>query len=202
MTEEKHINRDDDATLVTLCKKGDMDAFETLVRKHQKKVFNIAYRMVGHYEEASDITQEAFIAVYKGINKFQEKAKFSTWLYTITINTSKNRLRQLKSRRAREQASINDPIRTGNGEITIEPRSNEPTILERLETKEVQEKVQECIDSLEEEFKEVIVLRDIQGLTYGEISEVLNVPEGTVKSRLFRGRESLKERLKRVLGEL
>jgi RNA polymerase sigma-70 factor (ECF subfamily) len=202
MTEEKHINRDDDATLVTLCKKGDMHAFETLVRKHQKKVFNMAYRMVGHYEEASDITQEAFIAVYKGINKFEEKAKFSTWLYTIAINTSKNRLRQLKSRQAREQASIDDPIRTGNGEITIEPRSNEPTILERLETKEVQARVQACIDSLEEEFKEVIVLRDIQGLTYGEISEVLNVPEGTVKSRLFRGRESLKELLKRVMGEL
>lgn len=178
-----------------------MHAFEALVNKHQKKVFNIAYRMVGHYEEASDVAQETFIAVFKGIKKFEEKARFSTWLYTITINTAKNRLRQLRSRQAREHGSIDDPIQTGNGEINTEPPSNEPGILERLERKEDQEKVQACIDSLDANFKEVIVLRDIQGLTYGEITEVLGLQQGTVKSRLFRGRESLKECLKRVMED-
>lgn len=202
MTEEKHITLDDDNRLVTLCKKGDIHAFEMLVRKHQKRVFNIAYRMVGHYEEASDVTQEAFMAAYRGIKKFEEKAKFSTWLYTITVNLSKNRISQLKRRHSREPVSLDDPIDGANGQIRVEPRSNEPSIIEKLEKRELQEMVQGCIDTLEPEFKEVIVLRDIQGLTYGEISKVLNVPEGTVKSRIFRGRDMLKDRLKEIMGDL
>ncbi|NIS76227.1 MAG: sigma-70 family RNA polymerase sigma factor [Deltaproteobacteria bacterium] len=200
MAEETHINRDEDEKLVNLCKKGDMDAFEALVRKHQKRVFNVAYRMVGSYDEASDIAQEAFIAVYRGIKKFEGRAKFSTWVYTITINTAKNRLSQLKARRAREPASIEDPIRTAGGEIHAEPRSKEPSALDMLETREFEERVKECIDALDTDFREVIVLRDMQGLTYGEICEVLGVPQGTVKSRLFRARDSLKECLKKVMG--
>lgn len=202
MKENELTYAKEDKELVRLCKKGDIDAFEELMRKHQKRVFNIAYRMVGNYEEASDIAQETFISAYRGIEKFKEKSRFSTWLHTITINTAKNRLIQLKNRQAREAYSIDDPIDTPDGKMPVEPTSNDPSILERLEVREVAEKVQICIDSLEPEFKEVIVLRDIQGLTYGEIADVLTVPEGTVKSRLFRARDSLKERLKNVLGEL
>ena len=98
MREKKQTIRDEDYEFVSLCKKGDVDAFEVLVKKHQKRMFNIAYRMMGNYEEASEIVQDAFVSAYRGIKNFRGRAKFSTWLYTIVINLAKNRLKQLKAR--------------------------------------------------------------------------------------------------------
>lgn len=202
MREKKQTIRDEDYEFVSLCKKGDVDAFEVLVKKHQKRMFNIAYRMMGNYEEASEIVQDAFVSAYRGIKNFRGRAKFSTWLYTIVINLSKNRLKQFKTRLHHEKYSIDNPIPTHESQIHGEPASSEPSALERLEKRETQQKVQECMDSLDGEFKEVLVLRDIQGFSYDEISDLLKVPEGTVKSRLFRAREAFKDCLKKVIGDL
>lgn len=202
MKEEKKIITDEDYKFVSLCKKGDVDAFEVLVKKHQKKMLNIAYRMIGSYEEACEIVQDSFVSAYKAIRDFEGKAKFSTWLYTIVMNLSKNRLKQLKTQLYHEQVSIDDPVLTDDGNIKAESVSNEPSILEQLEKKEFQQKVQGCINSLDDEFKEVLVLRDIQGFSYDEISKMLKIAEGTVKSRLFRSREALKICLKKVIGDL
>ena len=202
MKEEKKIITDEDYKFVSLCKKGDVEAFEVLVKKHQKKMLNIAYRMIGSYEEECEIVQDSFVSAYKAIRDFEGKAKFSTWLYTIVMNLSKNRLKQLKTQLYHEQVSIDDPVLTDDGNIKAESVSNEPSILEQLEKKEFQQKVQVCINSLDDEFKEVIVLRDIQGFSYDEISEMLKIAEGTVKSRLFRSREALKICLKKVIGDL
>lgn len=202
MREKKQTIRDEDYEFVSLCKKGDVDAFEVLVKKHQKRMFNIAYRMIGNYEEACDIVQDAFVSAYRSIKSFKGTAKFSTWLYTIVMNLSKNRLKQLKTQRHREKFSINDPIPTNDGQTRGELASSEPSALENLEKSDVQQKVQECINSLDEEFREVLILRDIQGLSYGEISDLLEVPEGTVKSRLFRAREAIKDCLKEAIGDL
>ena len=202
MREKKQTIRDEDYEFVSLCKKGDVDAFEVLVKKHQKRMFNIAYRMMGNYEEASEIVQDAFVSAYRGIKNFRGRAKFSTWLYTIVINLAKNRLKQLKARLHREKYSINNPIPTHESQIHGELASSEPSALERLEKRETQQKVQGCIDSLDGEFKEVLVLKDIQGFSYDEISDLLKVPEGTVKSRLFRAREAVKDCLKKVIGDL
>jgi RNA polymerase sigma-70 factor (ECF subfamily) len=188
MREKKQTIRDEDFEFVSLCKKGEVDAFEVLVRKHQKRMLNIAYRMIGDYDEACEIV--------KG------RSKFSTWLYTIVMNLAKNRLKQLKTQRNHEKYSIDDPLLTNEGEIHVDPASGDPSPLERLEKKDIQHKVQGCIDSLEHEFREVIVLRDIQGFSYDEISNVLELPEGTVKSRLFRARDAVKDCLKRVIGDL
>ena len=202
MKEEKKIITDEDYKFVSLCKKGDVDAFEVLVKKHQKKMLNIAYRMIGSYEEACEIVQDSFVSAYKAIRDFEGKAKFSTWLYTIVMNLSRNRLKQLKTQLYHEQVSIDDPVLTDDGNIKAESVSSEPSILEQLEKKEFQQKVQGCINSLDDEFKEVLILRDIQGFSYDEISKMLKIAEGTVKSRLFRSREALKICLKKVIGDL
>lgn len=202
MRETKQKTTDEDYEFVSLCKEGDVDAFEVLVRKHQKRMLNIAYRMIGNYEEACDVVQDAFISAYRSIKGFKGKAKFSTWLYTIVMNLSKNRLKQLRTQLHREKFSIDDPVLTNSGQIRGELASIGPSALESLERRDVQQKVQECINSLDEEFREVLILRDIQGFSYDEIGDVLTVPEGTVKSRLFRAREAVKDCLKKVIGDL
>jgi RNA polymerase sigma-70 factor (ECF subfamily) len=202
MKREKRIVTDEDAEIVSFCKKGNADAFEDLVKKYQKKMLNIAYRMIGNYEDACEIVQDAFVSAYKAISHFEGKARFSTWLYTIVINLSRNRLSRLKIQGNREAFSIDDPVLTDNGTLHAEPASNEPSILERLERRDVQQKVQGCIDSLDTEFKEVLILRDTQGFSYEEISDMLKIPEGTVKSRLFRARDALRDCIKRVMGDL
>ena len=193
--------RDDDLKYVSLCTKGDVDAFETLVRRHEKRMFNIAYRVIGNYDEACEIVQDAFISAYKNIKGFKGEAKFSTWLYAICINLSRNRLKQLKTRRYREGRSLDDPIMTPDGEIVADPPSGEPSALDKLEARDVQQRVQGCINTLDAEFREVIVLRDIQGFSYEEISAMLKVPEGTVKSRLFRAREAMRACLQDFMGD-
>ncbi|MFB0507065.1 MAG: RNA polymerase sigma factor [Thermodesulfobacteriota bacterium] len=202
MRETEQKTTDEDYEFVSLCKEGDVDAFEVLVRKHQKRMLNIAYRMIGNYEEACDVVQDAFISAYRSIKGFKGKAKFSTWLYTIVMNLSKNRLKQLRTQLHREKFSIDDPVLTNSGQIRGELASIGPSALESLERRDVQQKVQECINSLDEEFREVLILRDIQGFSYDEIGDVLTVPEGTVKSRLFRAREAVKDCLKKVIGDL
>lgn len=199
---ENNQTTDEDYNLVSLCKKGNVDAFEVLVRKHQKRMLNIAYRMIGNYEDACEITQDAFVSAYKGIKDFKEKSRFSTWLYTIVLNLSRNRLNQLKIQSYREEFSFNDPVITDDSQINKEPASGETTILERLERRDVQQKVQGCINSLDSEFREVLILRDIHGFSYDEISNMLKIPEGTVKSRIFRARDVLRDCLKRVIGDL
>ena len=202
MKEGLNIKTDEDAEIVSLCKKGDVDAFETLVIKHQKKMLNIAYRMVGNYEDACEIVQDAFVSAYKAIKAFEEKSRFSTWLYTIVLNLSRNRLKQIKTQIHHEKFSLDDPILTDNGNIKVEPASNEPSVLERLEKRDIRQKVQSCISSLDNEFREVLVLRDIQGFSYDEIGVMLKIAEGTVKSRLFRARDAVKNCLKKIMGSL
>jgi RNA polymerase sigma-70 factor, ECF subfamily len=112
---KKLMTADEDIKYVVLCQKGDTEAFDVLVERHQKKMLNIAYRMMGDYDEACDVTQEAFLSAYKSIKKFKAEAKFSTWLYRIVVNYSKNRLKQLRNIAQREGVSIDD-----SGEIKIE----------------------------------------------------------------------------------
>jgi RNA polymerase sigma-70 factor (ECF subfamily) len=199
---ENDQTTDEDYNLISLCKKGNVAAFEVLVRKHQKRMLNIAYRIIGNYEDACEITQDAFVSAYKGIKDFEEKSRFSTWLYTIVLNLSRNRLKQLKIRSYREEFSLNGPVITDDSQINKEPASGETTILERLERRDVQQKVQGCINSLASEFREALILRDIHGFSYDEISNMFKIPEGTVKSRIFRARDVLRDCLKRVIGDL
>lgn len=193
---------DEDYELVCLSQKGDVDAFGALVERHQKNMVNIAYRMLGDYEEACDVVQEAFLSAYKAIRKFRGDSMFSTWLYRIVINISKNHMKQMRVRLQREGPSIDVPIETEEGHLKRDPPDPIASIAEQFEKKEIQTKVQSCINSLDDEYREVLVLRDIQGFSYDEICDILKIPDGTVKSRIFRARESLKDRLKKAFGDL
>ncbi len=196
--EKDSILPDGDLEFVRACQKGDVNAFDVLVAKYQRKMFNVAYRMLGNDDEAADVTQEAFVAAYKAIKTFKTEAKFSTWLYSITVNHAKNRLRQMRVKKGRE---IFLSAGTENPEVESRPQNNGNPYA-TMEQKERDALVQQCISSLDDEYREVLILRDIQGLSYEEIRGILNIPEGTVKSRLARARQSLKDGLVKFLGDL
>ena len=197
------ITGDDDLQFVILCQKGDTEAFAELVERHQKKMLNIAYRMLGDYDDACDTVQEAFLAAYKSINKFKAEARFSTWLYRIVVNYTKNRLKQRKSLAQHECASIDESGEKQNGCATCLSAVNTGgNSGEQLEQREREAHVQKCITALDVEYREVLVMRDIQGFSYEEIRDVLQIPDGTVKSRLSRARSALKDCLIKVIGDL
>ncbi len=193
---------DEDRQLVSACQAGDDDAFERLVRKYQKRMLNIAFRMIGDYDDACETVQETFLAAYRSIRRFRKEAAFSTWLYAICVNHARNRLKQTRSRGRFEAQSLDDPVETEDGSFGREMASDHPTALEEIERKELQQKVQECMNRLDDEYREVLVLRDIQGFSYDEIRDILGIPDGTVKSRLFRARDALKAHLLKVFGDL
>lgn len=203
MTALEHINApDDDAALVARCIEGEVDAFEELVRRHEKRMINIAFRITGNFEEACEVVQDAFVSAYRNLEGFKGASRFSTWLYSIVANLSRNSLKRMKAKRKREPVSVDDPVTTEEGAVRVEHASDAPTALEELESKEVQAKVQGCIDALDVDFKEAIVLRDIQGFQYEEIAAMLGIAAGTVKSRIFRARDAVRKCLKKVIGEL
>ncbi len=200
--ENKRLTADEDFELTRRCQNGDVEAFEALVEKYQKKMLNTAYRMIGNYEEACEVVQDAFLAAYRALKKFRGESKFSTWLYTIVINLSKNRLKKVKTRFHREGLSIDDPAGNIQGQYGGNPPAQDFPMADPLEKRQVQEKIQACIKTLDPEYREVLVLRDVQGFSYEEIRAILKIADGTVKSRLFRARDALKECLKKALGEL
>jgi RNA polymerase sigma-70 factor (ECF subfamily) len=195
-------NRPDDNRYVSLCKKGDTDAFEELVRRHQKKMLNVAYRMLGNYEEACEVVQDAFVSAYRHIRHFEGRSGFSTWLCSIVMNLSRNRLKQMNTRLRLEPLSLDDPVSAEDGSMRFEPSSDRPSALENLEKRDLQARVQQCIGNLDADFRSVLVLRDIQGFSYDEIGKTLKITAGTVKSRLFRAREAVRDCLKKALGRL
>jgi RNA polymerase sigma-70 factor (ECF subfamily) len=182
----------DDQELVAAFRAGDLDAFEVLVRRHQKAMLNVAFRLLGSYEEACEIAQDAFMAAYRNLSGFRGDAKFTTWLTTITLNLSRNRIQQLASRRRHEAYSLDAPPPGREDRPPPEPASHEPSVLADLETQAVRLRVEKCIEALPPDFREVLVLRDLWDHSYEEIGAMLKVREGTVKSRLFRAREGVK----------
>ena len=196
------VSGDDDLQYVILCRKGDIEAFGELVERNQKKMLNIAYRMLGDYDEACDVVQEAFLAAYKSLNKFKAEAMFSTWLYRIVVNYTKNRLKQRKSLAKHEGGSLDDSTQGQGGCAACLSATSAGNPAELLEQRERETNVQKCIAALEVEYREVLVMRDIQGFSYEEIRDVLQIPDGTVKSRLSRARVALKDCLIKVIGDL
>ena len=174
------------------CKAGDREAFEKIVLFYQKRVFNYAYRMLGHMEEARDLAQEVFLSVFESIRELREVAKFDAWLKQVTLNHCRNRWKYLRRRHYFNMDSIDDPIETEEGEVAkslIDP-SDKPDVL--YEKKIVEEWIQKGLLGLKEDQRELIVLRDLQGFSYEEMGKLLRLPEGTVKSKLHRARMELK----------
>ncbi len=185
----------DDMQLVSRARGRDVEAFQTLVLRYQDRVFNTAYRFTGDRGLAEDITQEAFFKAYKGLKKFKGKSSFSTWLYRITVNACTSEWRKSAARKRGNEIPFPG---SGGGEPgrPFDPPAEESDPADAAERKEKSALVQEAIASLEDDFRIVVILRDIEGFSYEEIADILDRPVGTVRSRLHRARGDLKEKLK------
>lgn len=175
--------------LLERSKTGDIAAFEMLIEAYQKKIFNLAYRMIGNYDDAGDLAQEAMIRIFKSISNFKEQSSLSTWIYRITTNVCLDEIRKKKNRKV---LSLDEEIHADDGDMQRQIMSDDPLPDELMEKKELQQIIISAIESLPEDQRLVIMLRDIQELSYDEIARVLDCPAGTVKSRINRARFALK----------
>ena len=192
----KNPEREIDQVLVDKAQKGDKQAFGVLVEKYNKKLFRLLSRMVRDQSEIEDIVQDSFIKAYRAINNFRGDSAFYTWLYRIGVNTAKNHLMALSRRpKAMNDVELED---IENFDDAGDLRSYE-TPESALMTKEIAATVNETIEQLPEELKSAITLREIDGLSYEEIAEIMDCPIGTVRSRIFRARESIAEKLKPLI---
>ena len=186
-----------EADLVQRLKIREEEAFNELVKDYSDPVHNLAFRLLGrNREEAEDITQEVFLKAFRKIDKFRGDSSLKTWLFRITTNCVTNRFKYGMRLKRRESLISNNP----DPENIRGPSSGAPTDPEKeYERKERREKIEEAILSLPESLRRVVILRDLEGLSYEEIAYVTSTPTGTVKSRLARGRERLRESLSDLL---
>lgn len=185
----------DEQALVARARNGDVAAFERLIAAYEKKVFNLAYRLCGDREDAADLAQEALVRVYRALGSFREKAQFSTWLYRIVVNVC---LDFRRSRGRRQVLSLDAPLDGDDGQMPRQTEAGGPDPAAEVERRELHRQVHRAIMQLNSEHRTVLVMRDIQDLSYEEIAAVLGVALGTVKSRLNRARHALKAELQRM----
>lgn len=186
MEEEKY--------LIYLSKKGDRKSFDVLIKKYANQIFNLGLRLSGNREMAQDITQDTFINAYIGIKNFRERSSFSSWIYRIAVNCWKNKVRYEKRRFFSKHVSTDELIESEDKSLRREIVSMKNDIVSEVETKIKSEEVQKILNTLDYESRVIIILRDIFEKEYEEISEIIKVPLGTVKSRLSRARQELRQR--------
>ena len=191
----KDSNKNIDLNLVKRAKKGDYQAFDLLVIKYQTRLISSAFKFVKDMQIAEDIVQESLIKSYKSLHSFREDSSFYTWVYRITVNTAKNFLVSKKRRGELLQAEIGK-----EGAIEIEQFSldSPEALLMRSQLKHL---IENCLNQLSEETKTAITLREFDGLSYEEISKIVNCPVGTIRSRIFRGREILDKEIENYREE-
>ena len=181
------MTREQEAAIVRKVLGGDANAFETLVLEYEKNVYNIALRMTGNSEDAADMTQEAFIKAYNSLQSFRGDSKFSVWLYRIVSNVCLDFLRS-KYRRPTVSLSVEDDDGE-DAQLDVADESQSPELL--LDRKLTRDSVRRGLDSLPPDYRQILLLREIQGLSYDEIAQALSLEVGTVKSRIFRARKRL-----------
>lgn len=174
-----------DAECVRRVQQGDTDSFEVLVRRHEKAIFNLVYRLLGNYDEAAEVAQEVFLSAFKSIHQFRGEANFSTWLYRIGLNHASTRRKSLQTSQQRHI-----PL---DGTEVIADGAVDPA--KSVEHKEIQQRVQQALNSLDPEDARIVLLRDLQDIPYEDVAQMLDIPVGTVKSRLHRARQALKTSL-------
>jgi RNA polymerase sigma-70 factor, ECF subfamily len=189
------------AQLVARLVARDEQAFNALVRAYERRIFALVLRVIGNRAEAEDLAQEVFVQVFKAIGTFRGESKLSTWIYRIAINLCKNRSKYLKARHTASQDELDAAAQ--HAVIDEGKRANVYVARpdEAVAGKQVERIVQESILALEPSFRECLVLRDVEDLSYDDIGAITGLPEGTVKSRIHRARQQLKELVERALGE-
>ena len=182
----------EEKALIERCKRGDLAAFNDLVRKYEKQVYNFAYRLTGNYDDANDVAQDAFLRVFNAIGSFRGDASFSTWLFRITTNVF---LDERKRAKAHPQASLDEYLELGESSVArqiVDPSPTPEVVLEESERAQILSK---AISDLPEYQRAMVTLYHSQQKSYEEIAEIMDLPIGTVKSRLNRARLALKEKL-------
>ena len=182
--------RSQEQQLVSAARGGDLDAFEALVRLYEKRVFALTLRMCGNPEDAAEAAQETFLAAWQGLAFFRGDASFSTWLYRLASNVCIDFLRKQKRRRGLDGVSLDEEQGTA---AALQVPDSRFTPEGELERKQLRQAVQRGLEKLSQEHRQALILRELEGLSYGEIARVLGVEEGTVKSRIARARLDLRK---------
>jgi len=185
------MGQQEEQDFILALKRRDEAAFSELVRRHQHQVYNLVLRMLGNREEAEDVAQEVFVAVFRSIDGFREESSLATWLYRVATNHCKNRLKYLGRRQRGKLCSL-DVVAEHDLRPTATQEHYHP-LDQLLEGHQAEREVQQAIAGLEPEQRLVILLREVEGLSYQQIEEVTGLPPGTVRSRLHRARLALKE---------
>jgi RNA polymerase sigma-70 factor (ECF subfamily) len=188
---KEHNSEPTDQQLVLRVQKGDKRAFDLLVLKYQYKLQAIVGRFIRDTDEVADVTQEAFIKAYKALPRFRGDSQFYTWLYRIAINTAKNYLVSKSRRPANTDIDVEDAEQFSNNEKLIDDASPESSMM----TDELAAIIKSALSSLPEDLRTALTLREFEGMSYEDIAAVMNCPVGTVRSRIFRAREFLDERV-------
>jgi len=183
-----------DAELVARARDGDRGAFDELVLRHEDRVCNMALRMLGNTDDALDLAQEVFLTAYRALKGFESKALFSTWLYRVTVNRCRDEMR----RRATVKHTRPQPLGRGRGpdDPPADPPARTASPADLASARESHEIVAAAVAALPDDAKEALVLRDVEGLSYEEIAGILDVPVGTVRSRIHRARSLVQKRLR------
>jgi RNA polymerase sigma-70 factor (ECF subfamily) len=176
--------------LIERCLAGDQAAWEDIVRLHRRKVFNIAYKFVGKHDLAEDLTQDIFLKLYKSLDTFDRRANFQTWLISVSRNLCIDHYRSVR----KERETINRDVDAS----TLSPVSRDRSAYSQLELRDRVQLLRAALDTLPPTLRTAVMLRDIQELTYQEIADRLSVPEGTVKSRINRGRTELARQIQKM----
>jgi len=177
-------------SLIEQCLSGDQAAWETIVRQNWRKVFNVAYKFVGKHDEAEDLTQDIFLKIFKALNTFDRRANFQTWIISISRNLCIDHYRSVR----KERQTIAREVDTTD----LQPASRERTPYALAEHQDLPAQLKQALETLPNTLRTAVVLRDLQELSYQEIADHLGLPEGTVKSRINRGRLELARQLKRL----
>jgi len=188
---------DREAALVQRCAAGDEDASAELVAEHQRTVLQLAANLLGDREEALDLSQEVFLRVFRTIHRFRGHSSLRTWIYRIVVNQARNRHRFWRRRHRDEQVSLDQHV-AAHGDIL---RGSGPEPDRVLAQKELAEQLQRALERLPFEQRTAIVLREVDGLSYEEIADVMSCPIGTVRSRIFRAREAIEKRIRPLIQE-
>ena len=185
----------DDVVLVRKAKQGDQDAFQQLVERHQVRIFHHALRMMGNQQDAEEVLQDTFVQVFRNLDRFEERSRFSTWIYRIATNEALMRLRKASRKR---EVFLEDTLGKDGERYAEEIRDFARSALDQVLDDEVRQLLTRVLAELPEEYRAVFVMRDMDGLSNAEVAEVLGISVPAVKSRLHRSRLYLRDRLSRL----
>ena len=195
---ERVINLDagaaaSDRELLDRCRAGNESAFDDLVRRHQQRAFNVAYQLLRNREDATEVAQDAFVRIYRSLDRFRGECEFTTWLHQIVVNLARNKHRWWKRRGKHATVSLDHPVETADGELPLQTAASVDAPDVQAVKAEFIELVSQKVGELPHKFREVLVLRNVEGLSYEQLATVLNCSVGTVKSRVARAREQLRK---------